>query len=107
MPPAPRGPFRFACDTGGTFTDLLIEADDRAIETGAARVVDIAFIDEHTHGFDALAAAARGWSWTDIERESSLTRSSIEAATDRLVIEAREEQARLFGRVPNVAAKES
>jgi 1-acyl-sn-glycerol-3-phosphate acyltransferase len=33
--------------------------------------------------------------------------SSIEAATDRLVTEARVEQAALFGRVPNVAVKES
>jgi 1-acyl-sn-glycerol-3-phosphate acyltransferase len=33
--------------------------------------------------------------------------TSIEAATDRLVTEARKEQASLFGRVPNVAAKES
>lgn len=32
--------------------------------------------------------------------------SAIEAATDRLVAAARDEQAQLFGRVPNVAAKE-
>ncbi len=33
--------------------------------------------------------------------------TSIEAATDRIVATAREEQAKLFGRVPNVAARES
>ncbi|CAN5398249.1 lysophospholipid acyltransferase family protein [soil metagenome] len=33
--------------------------------------------------------------------------TAIEAATDRLVIEARKEQVALFGRVPNVAVKEN
>jgi 1-acyl-sn-glycerol-3-phosphate acyltransferase len=33
--------------------------------------------------------------------------AAIEVATDRLVAAARDEQAQLFGRVPNVAAKEA
>jgi molybdopterin-dependent oxidoreductase alpha subunit len=74
--------------TGGDTAVLMgmikhvIDADDRAIETGTPRVVDHAFIAEHTHGFDELAVAARGWSWTDIERESGLIRAAIEAAAD-------------------------
>lgn len=58
----------------------LIAADDEAQRTGSSRVLDAAFIAEHTHGFEAFAARARATSWSDIERESSLSRADIEAA---------------------------
>jgi len=58
----------------------LIEADDDALATGRRRVVDAAFIAEHTHGFDAFAAAARAAEWSDIECESGLTRAELERA---------------------------
>jgi hypothetical protein len=37
----------------------LIEADDAARAAGGARVLDAAFIAEHTHGFEEFAAAVR------------------------------------------------
>ena len=61
---------------------LLIDADDAAIASGAPRVVDVAFIEEHTHGYEEYVAAVRGWSWDDIERESGLSRAALQDATD-------------------------
>ncbi len=58
----------------------LIAWDDEAQSTGAPRVLDAAFIDEHTHGFDAFAAKMREIPWTDIEHESGLSRADLEAA---------------------------
>jgi molybdopterin-dependent oxidoreductase alpha subunit len=59
----------------------LIAADDAAVEAGRARVVDIAFVEEHTHGYDEFVAAVRDCSWDDIEREAGLSRADLEAAT--------------------------
>lgn len=58
----------------------LIEADDRAQRDDVARVLDAAFIAEHTHGFESFAAAMRAADWRDIEVQSGLTRSALEAA---------------------------
>ena len=58
----------------------VIEADDDAVATGAARVLDAAFIAEHTHGYEAYAAAVRASAWDEIERESGLGRAAIEEA---------------------------
>ena len=58
----------------------LIERDDAAQAAGTARVLDTAFIAEHTHGLDDLAAALRALSWQDIERESGLARADLEQA---------------------------
>ena len=58
----------------------LIAADDEALRSGGARVLDAEFIEQHTHGFDAFAALARSTSWADIEHESGLSRADIEAA---------------------------
>jgi molybdopterin-dependent oxidoreductase alpha subunit len=49
---------------------LLIEMD----------ALDHPFIEQHTHGFEAFAQAARSWDWADIERESGLPRAAIEEA---------------------------
>ena len=58
----------------------LIAADDDAVRTGATRVIDAAFIAEHTHGFDVFATYTRQTGWDAIERESGLTRASLEDA---------------------------
>jgi molybdopterin-dependent oxidoreductase alpha subunit len=60
----------------------LVERDDEAVRTGAARVVDIDFVNTHTHGYGDFAASVRAASWDDIEREAGLPRAAIEEATD-------------------------
>jgi len=58
----------------------VIEADDDACVTDSEPVLDHGFIAEHTHGFEALAAAARATSIATIERESGLPWDDIVAA---------------------------
>jgi Anaerobic dehydrogenases, typically selenocysteine-containing len=58
----------------------LIEADDAAIREGRERVLDAAFIEQHTHGFEAFAAFVRNTEWAEIERQSALSRQALEAA---------------------------
>ena len=58
----------------------VIAADDEAVAKGEARVLDTAFIDQHTTGFDAFLATVRKTGWADIERESGLTRAALEDA---------------------------
>ena len=58
----------------------LIEADDIAKRRGGRPVLDHAFIKQHTHGFDAFAAAVRGYDWSELEERSGLSRSALEAA---------------------------
>ncbi|KQP37412.1 FdhF/YdeP family oxidoreductase [Pseudorhodoferax sp. Leaf274] len=58
----------------------LVEADDAAQAAGAARVLDAAFIAEHTQGFEAFAAHVRAASWDDIAQHSGLTRAALEQA---------------------------
>ncbi|MCJ2086443.1 FdhF/YdeP family oxidoreductase [Methylobacterium sp. E-005] len=56
----------------------LLEADDAARETGRPRLIDVAFIAEHTEGFEAFAASVRGKGWDELERHSGLTRAALE-----------------------------
>ena len=58
----------------------LFEMDDAAKADGRQRVLDTAFIDEHTHGFAAFESAVRGWDWPEIERRSGLPRGALRAA---------------------------
>ncbi len=60
----------------------LIERDDAARAAGGPRVVDAAFIAEHTRGFDEYADAMRALDWADLERESGLARADLETAAD-------------------------
>jgi molybdopterin-dependent oxidoreductase alpha subunit len=60
----------------------LIEADDAALASGGARVLDASFIAEHTHGFEAFAQFVRDTSWDSIERDAGLTRDALQAAAD-------------------------
>jgi len=43
-------------------------------------VLDHAFLEAHTHGFQAFAAAMRALDWEAIEHQSGLTRAAIESA---------------------------
>ena len=58
----------------------VLALDDAAVAQRAARVLDVAFIAEHTHGFDALADYLRAKPWPVLELHSGLNRSAIEAA---------------------------
>ncbi|MDB5818147.1 MAG: formate dehydrogenase, partial [Rhizobacter sp.] len=58
----------------------LIGWNDAAASAGGKRVLDDAFIAEHTHGFDDFAKTMRDTAWSDIERESGLTRAALEEA---------------------------
>jgi molybdopterin-dependent oxidoreductase alpha subunit len=46
----------------------VIALDDEAKSAGAERVLDVAFIEEHTHGFEDFANYCRSTSWETIER---------------------------------------
>jgi len=59
---------------------FLVEWDDAALRDGRARVLDARFIEQHAHGFEEFAAAARACSWESIERESGLDRGALELA---------------------------
>ena len=54
---------------------------DRA--DGDPTVLDIAFITEHTNGFDAFRASMQGVQWADIETVSGLRREQIDRVADR------------------------
>ncbi|WP_149193210.1 FdhF/YdeP family oxidoreductase [Luteimonas suaedae] len=58
----------------------LLEADDAALRDGRERILDTAFIAEHTHGFDAFAASLRATGWDEIEHESGLARERLDQA---------------------------
>ena len=58
----------------------LLDADEAALGLGGKRVLDVDFIAQHTHGFEAFAAFVRGTPWHAIERESALTRAQLEQA---------------------------
>jgi len=55
----------------------LIEADDTAMAAGRAPLIDHAFIQQHTHGFDSFAAWCRGQDWAEIERWAGLPRQAM------------------------------
>jgi anaerobic selenocysteine-containing dehydrogenase len=57
---------------------LLLEAHAEALRSGAEPVLDTAFIQKHTFGFDALADDWRRTSWDDILLASGLPRDQLE-----------------------------
>ncbi|HEX8554631.1 MAG TPA: FdhF/YdeP family oxidoreductase, partial [Sphingomonas sp.] len=59
---------------------LVIDADDAAVASGGKRVVDQAFLDQHTARYEGFAAYCRSADWDMIVAESGLTRAAIEAA---------------------------
>ena len=56
----------------------LVELDDAACMADLPRLVDQAFIDQHTSGYDAFAADLRAESWDDILAESGVPREQLE-----------------------------
>ncbi|WP_273454818.1 FdhF/YdeP family oxidoreductase [Nevskia ramosa] len=58
----------------------LLVADRQAMFAGRERLIDTAFITEHTQGFGAFELAALNCDWQDIERESGLSRAALEDA---------------------------
>ncbi|MGN6236547.1 FdhF/YdeP family oxidoreductase [Dyella sp.] len=60
----------------------VLAADDAAQAASGPRVLDAAFIEQHTKGFEALVAKTRATGWDEIERASGLTRADLEAAAD-------------------------
>ncbi|WP_431636512.1 FdhF/YdeP family oxidoreductase [Dyella sp. KULCS107] len=60
----------------------VLAADDAAQAAGGPRVLDAAFIEQHTNGLEALVAKTRATGWDEIERASGLTRADLEAAAD-------------------------
>ncbi|WP_323121121.1 FdhF/YdeP family oxidoreductase [Burkholderia alba] len=56
----------------------VLEFDDAAREQGAERVLDLAFIAEHTSGFDAFAADLRAESWAALSAESGVSFEQID-----------------------------
>jgi molybdopterin-dependent oxidoreductase alpha subunit len=74
--------------TGGDTAAMLgickavIHADDRAVERGQSRLLDVDFIEQHTAGFPAFSEYLRTASWDDIERVAGLSREDLEAAAE-------------------------
>ena len=58
----------------------VIALDDEAKANGGERVLDIEFIEQHTHGFEDFANYCRNTSWETIEEGSGLAREEIEKA---------------------------
>ncbi len=56
----------------------VLELDDAAVAANAPRVLDVAFIAEHTSGFDAFTAEVRAESWDLLLAESGVPRATIE-----------------------------
>jgi molybdopterin-dependent oxidoreductase alpha subunit len=63
---------------------FVLAWDDEAVSTGAApgqaRVLDEAFIREHTHGFEAFAADLRATQWDSLVEASGLSLEQLEEA---------------------------
>lgn len=78
----------FQLRTGGdivamqAIAKLVIEADDEAKAAGRPRIVDVAFIEEHTHGFEAFADYVRALDWPVIEHFTALTQRQLQQAAD-------------------------
>jgi molybdopterin-dependent oxidoreductase alpha subunit len=58
----------------------IVALDDQARETGDDAVIDHAFVEEHTHGFEDFCLHLRQVEWPAIEQASGLTRAAIESA---------------------------
>jgi molybdopterin-dependent oxidoreductase alpha subunit len=57
----------------------VFAADDHAKANGK-RVLDMSFIEQHTHGFEEFEAKVRSTPWSEIETASGLSRADIERA---------------------------
>ena len=57
---------------------LVLEAHDTAVKADGEPVLDVPFIEQHTHGFSAFAEDLRCTSWEDILRISGLSYEQIQ-----------------------------
>lgn len=57
---------------------LVLEAHEKSVKAGGQSVLDLDFIQQHTHGSEAIAEDLRRISWDDILRVSGLMREQIE-----------------------------
>ena len=71
-----RGGGDIAAMTG--IAKAVFALDDAAKADGKPRVLDLAFIEEHCHGFDDFEAFVRNAEWDQIERCSGLSRADLE-----------------------------
>jgi molybdopterin-dependent oxidoreductase alpha subunit len=55
----------------------LVEADDDAAAQGKPRVLDVDFIEPHTHGVDDLLTDLRTIAWATLERRSGLKKQDL------------------------------
>ena len=60
----------------------IIAQHDAALANGQPGVIDQAFIDRHTHGFESFLADIRTERWDVILEESGISRAEIEAAAN-------------------------
>ena len=60
----------------------IIAMDDEALAARRRRIIDTAFIREHTFGFESFAAACRLRDWAELEAQSGLSRSAMESAAE-------------------------
>jgi anaerobic selenocysteine-containing dehydrogenase len=60
----------------------ILERDDRARAEGLPRLLDQAFIDEHTSGFEEFAVPPRALQRAEIERHAGVPRRELELAAD-------------------------
>ncbi|MHB8886862.1 MAG: FdhF/YdeP family oxidoreductase [Methylovirgula sp.] len=58
----------------------VILADEDAVTKRGKRILDVDFIEQHTHGFEAFATYLRDLPWERLEHFSGLTRADMEAA---------------------------
>jgi formate dehydrogenase major subunit len=57
---------------------LVLEAHDEALRHGREPILDVDFIAQHTHGFEAFAEDLRRTGWDDILRVGGLPRQQLE-----------------------------
>ena len=60
----------------------VVEADDKATAEGLPAVIDHAFVQQHTTGFEAFIQSCRDTSWAEIEQESGLSEAALRDAGD-------------------------
>ncbi len=60
----------------------VIEADDKSKKEGPRRIVDVGFIEQHTHGFEAFADYCRARQWSELEKVSGITEAELRKAAD-------------------------
>ena len=60
----------------------VLHADQERIAKGQSGILDLEFLNEHALEFEGFAAKVRAAEWAEIEHESGLKRSDLEAAAD-------------------------